>query len=505
MPVVACSCGKRLNLNDELAGKQVRCPGCSVVITVPRQSPPTSVADEDEPILLTCSCGSALRVNSSFAGKAIRCPKCSETNRVPDANSAKMNQRSTTSRVSSAEPTRNVRPAASKEPRPEPLRSQPEQRPARPKRRVAVEKYDDAVWEDPYANGPVLPPVQGSVSKPVRKTSASTSPSKSSSTVIWVLVAVFGGGVLLALGLGLIVVIAAIANRTSDFDSEVSQYSSTAAGGQTLVQAKAGFSTQIVSANEPYGPPDDPAGSEFDLIKYQSPVGPLHAYVTRDPGDGRKRPAIVWITGGDCNSIGDVWSPSDPSDDQTASAFRKAGVAMMFPSLRGGNDNPGRREGLYGEVDDVLAAAEHLSQMPHINRDQIYLGGHSTGGTLAMLVAESSDRFKAVFSLGPVSLASHYGGEYVYCNPDDKREIAMRSPLPWLHCVKSPLYVFEGGDGGNWESIEMMKNLNTNAQIHFFEVPRHDHFTVISPLTTRLASQVAQGQVNVTEQIVQGL
>ena len=33
---------------------------------------------------------------------------------------------------------------------------------------------------------------------------------------------------------------------------------------------------------------------------------------------------------------------------------------MMFPSLRGGNNNPGSKEGFFGEVDDVLAAADLL-------------------------------------------------------------------------------------------------------------------------------------------------
>ena len=75
---------------------------------------------------------------------------------------------------------------------------------------------------------------------------------------------------------------------------------------------------------------------------------------------------------------------------------------MMFPSLRGGNDNPGVREGFFGEVDDVLAAAEYLSKQAFVDPQRIYLGGHSTGGTLVLLVAECSGRFRAVFSFGPV-------------------------------------------------------------------------------------------------------
>ena len=129
---------------------------------------------------------------------------------------------------------------------------------------------------------------------------------------------------------------------------------------QTLAQARLGFITRIITTGPSTGPPATPPDNTFELIHYPSTVGPLAAYVTPDPGDGAKRPAIIWITGGDNNTIGDVWSPRPRDNDQSASAFRNAGVVMMFPSQRGGNDNPGRREGFLGEVDDILAARDQL-------------------------------------------------------------------------------------------------------------------------------------------------
>lgn len=273
----------------------------------------------------------------------------------------------------------------------------------------------------------------------------------------------------------------------------------------TLREAREGFVTKVVDAGESYGAPDAPTGNEFELIRYQSPVGPLAAYVTADPGDGQKHPAIVWITGGDNNSIGDVWSPSDRSNDQSASAFRRAGIVMMFPSQRGGNDNPGSREGFYGEVDDILAATDHLAQLPYVDPEQIYLGGHSTGGTMAMLVGECSDRYRAIFALGPVAAAQQYGGEYVYCNPNDEHEMTLRSPIFWLPSIKTPMYVFEGAENGNWDAVQMMAEDNSNPHVQFFKVPGHDHFSVIAPLTEKLAEQIAGRQLNITQQTVQGL
>jgi acetyl esterase/lipase len=109
---------------------------------------------------------------------------------------------------------------------------------------------------------------------------------------------------------------------------------------------------------------------------------------------------------------------------------------MMFPSLRGGNDNPGTEEGFLGEVDDVLAAADFLGKQAFVDAKRIYLGGHSTGGTLVLLVAECSDRFRAVFSFGPADNVAGYGPEYLPFDSSNPREIELRSPGRWLASIK---------------------------------------------------------------------
>ena len=118
----------------------------------------------------------------------------------------------------------------------------------------------------------------------------------------------------------------------------------------------------------------------------------------RDPKT--QQPAMVWITGGfPSGGIGEsAWKAVDPKNDQSAKAYRHAGLVMMYPTLRGSYGNPGVQEAFLGEVDDVLAAVEYLSKLEYVDPKQIYLGGHSTGGTLALLVAAASPRFKAVIS-----------------------------------------------------------------------------------------------------------
>ena len=236
-------------------------------------------------------------------------------------------------------------------------------------------------------------------------------------------------------------------------------------------------------------PADEPPEAVFRLVKFDSPVGKLAAYLSSSDDDGEKHPAIVWITGGDCNSIGDVWSPASPENDQTASAFRKAGVIMFFPSLRGGNVNPGKKEGFLGEVNDILASADYLAKDPRVDPKRIYLGGHSTGGTLVMLVAECSDRFRAVFSFGPVSDVSNYPDQFLPFNRTDSKEIALRSPGRWMESIHSPVFVFEG-DGGNFSSLQAMQRACKNPMVHFYPVPRARSFQRACAAHSALARKV---------------
>jgi pimeloyl-ACP methyl ester carboxylesterase len=141
--------------------------------------------------------------------------------------------------------------------------------------------------------------------------------------------------------------------------------------------------------------PEPPAG-DLEKVYYDAPLGKNVAYVT-PVKPGPRRPAIVWLIGGFGFGISEeMWTPGPRDNDQSAMAFRKAGIAELYPALRGANQNPGHHECFLGEVDDVLAAAEFLAQRPDVDPRRIYLGGHSTGGTLALLAAASTTRFRTV-------------------------------------------------------------------------------------------------------------
>jgi acetyl esterase/lipase len=263
----------------------------------------------------------------------------------------------------------------------------------------------------------------------------------------------------------------------------------------SLTAARRNFQTVIMPQRSPAEPVEVAPANIFKTIKYPSPGGELAAYLSPSPSDGKKHPAIIWITGGDCNSIGDVWSPASPANDQTGGAFRKAGIVMMFPSLRGGNNNPGTKEGFFGEVDDVLAAVKYLEKQDYVDPQRIYLGGHSTGGTLALLVAESSDRFRSVFAFGPVADVSGYGQDSGLLPFDmaNRQEVKLRSPGYWLAGIKSPTWVLEGTKGNsNTEALRAMAKVSTNPQAHFVEITGADHFSVLAPTNAILAQKIRQ-------------
>src|SRR5262249_52764046 len=107
----------------------------------------------------------------------------------------------------------------------------------------------------------------------------------------------------------------------------------------SLAEARRGFTTKLLRKQAAKQAPALPPAELFHLVRFESPAGKLAAYLSQAPKDGKKHPAIIWIFGGFSNGIGaTAWEDAPPENDQSARAFRKAGIMMMYPSLRGGND-----------------------------------------------------------------------------------------------------------------------------------------------------------------------
>jgi len=219
------------------------------------------------------------------------------------------------------------------------------------------------------------------------------------------------------------------------------------ASAESLFDARQGFITTLVKKEADGSPVPNPPKNVLQSVKYNSPIGDLAAYITPSPQDGKRHPAIIWIFGGLSNSIDETaWASTRPDNDQSASGFRDAGIIMMYPSLRGGNRNPGFHESFYGEVNDILSALDYLKKQEYVDPKRIYLGGHSTGGTLALLVAESTDQFRSIFSFGPVADVRAYGADALVFDISNRKEFELRAPVKWLHAISKPTFVFEGTD-----------------------------------------------------------
>jgi len=259
----------------------------------------------------------------------------------------------------------------------------------------------------------------------------------------------------------------------------------------SFAEERSGFTTALTrQENSQFAIPTPPPGI-FDLVHYESEVGRLAAFVSSDPGDGERHPLIIWVVGGWGYGISDLpWSYPEWDNDQTGSAFREAGILMMYPSFRGANGNPGYFETMFGDVDDLLAALDFAASLPYVDPDRIYLGGHSTGATRVLLAAAlAEDEFRAVFALGAVSDISRHNQAQFTFDLRNTQERMMRSPRYWVNDISVPTFILTGQDSNSYDVRDMARQSN-NDNIHTFVVDRAGHFDVLAPITRLFAQKI---------------
>ena len=175
-------------------------------------------------------------------------------------------------------------------------------------------------------------------------------------------------------------------------------------------------------------------------VEYTSGDLKLKAWTSRPVGnaDG-KIPAVLYLHGGWAFDLAD-WEQSQP--------FRDAGFAVMMPLLRGENGQPGAFTMFYDEINDVLAAANHMAGLAGVDPERIFVAGHSAGGTHAMLAVMASSRFRAAVSLsGSPDRVEFVQGGWEASVPFDKadiREFRLRSPVAYPGSFKCPTRLYVG-------------------------------------------------------------
>ena len=217
---------------------------------------------------------------------------------------------------------------------------------------------------------------------------------------------------------------------------------------EDYAEARKKFKTKLLMegpAPQPVEPMQIPPDAKE--IDYVSGDLRLKAWVSRDPGGNEKKPAVLFLHDGFAFGLDD-WNMAQP--------FRDAGYIVMIPMLRGENGLPGSYSLFYNEVNDVLAAADVLEKLTYVDGKRLYLAGHSNGGTLALLAAMTSPRFRAAgsFSGSPDQVnwavvrsnMSRYGGnqEGVPFDGQNQKEFHMRSPLAFAESFKCPVRLYFG-------------------------------------------------------------
>src|SRR5215469_10262375 len=106
---------------------------------------------------------------------------------------------------------------------------------------------------------------------------------------------------------------------------------------------------------------------------------------------------------------------------------------------------PGAFSYFYDEVDDVLAAAEYLAKQSYVDPNRVFLAGHSVGGTLTLLAALASRRFRAATSFSGAAFWPEFAeSKSLPFDRRDPQEIRMRSPIAYASSFHCPLRMYFG-------------------------------------------------------------
>lgn len=248
---------------------------------------------------------------------------------------------------------------------------------------------------------------------------------------------------------------------------------------QDYAEARKTFKTTLVTSGpspQPWNRQTRPDGVKE--VEYTSSGGlKLKAWVEPPAAGGPPKPAVLYLHNGFAFGADD-WEQARP--------FRDAGFVTLIPTLRGENGQGGNFTLFYDEVDDVVAAAEVLAKTPGVDPNRIYVAGHSAGGTLAMLGAMTSPRFKAAasFSGSPdqVTFAKGQAGLAPF-DQANKKEFAMRSPLAYYQSFKCPARLYYGDEEFPLKfSTKRLAEKATaaGADVKAVEVPG-DHDTAVDP------------------------
>ncbi|MEZ6139414.1 MAG: prolyl oligopeptidase family serine peptidase [Zavarzinella sp.] len=267
------------------------------------------------------------------------------------------------------------------------------------------------------------------------------------------------------------------------------------------------FKTRLISNFSSNIQTPIPPKGVLELVKYSTSLGVMDAYITpKTRGPGRY-PAIIWLSDQLNNSIDQrFWSVEQ--SHLHGQTFRDAGLIMMYPSMRGGNKNPGFVECGFGEVDDILDACKFLTSRDDVDRSRIFLVGHGYGGTLALLTAEyRSTGIRGVLAIAPASSIDRYDREKLTYDATFNYEKLLRSPSHWMNHISCSTWIVTGKNDHLW-STDLNEFKRTNLfpeRVHCSLLPDLDHQSIVEPVVRVYLGKIKELQDPSTPLIIQNL
>lgn len=250
--------------------------------------------------------------------------------------------------------------------------------------------------------------------------------------------------------------------------------------GPSYTEARKQFESKLTKrgkAPQPSGSLEIPA--DVAEVTYESEGKKLKAWVDQSAKNAaRKGPAVLFLHGG--------FAFGEDDWDQTA-PLRDAGFHVLVPMLRGENGQPGVFSLHYGEVDDCLRAADVLAELPGVDRNALFVSGHSVGGTLAMFVALSDSRFRGAAPIsGAPDCRTHLRGQLSLAPFDTSSddEFRIRSPQRFARHFKCPVRLYYGDDEAAFFDPDSRKteSIAREAGLDVKAVKlRGNHMSVVEP------------------------
>ena len=176
--------------------------------------------------------------------------------------------------------------------------------------------------------------------------------------------------------------------------------------------------------------------------------------------------------------------------------YARAGYAVVAYSLDGPlGERPSGRQVVEaaqafkaadaGLVDAHAAMDYALAKVPGIDPKRLYAAGHSSAGTLSLLLAENDPRIAACIAYAPCcNVPQHLGPRVLTildrAIPGEQDFLTRRSPDTGVVKLTCPLFLFHADDDSTIPAVDVAEFARlvrqTNPRVLFVHVPTGEHY-----------------------------